>query len=102
MYHGEKEAEKAQENFENTFSKGEFPEDAEVVVTNKEEKIIEDKKFGNGYYKESSILNGLNEIITNDKIAKPNKVMNICLSLGLFNMPNNIYAIIFIFLKLFL
>ena len=47
-------------------------------------------------------INGLNEIITNDKIAKPNKVMNICLSLGLFNMPNNIYAIIFIFLKLFL
>ena len=41
MYHGENEAKKAQENFENTFSKGEFPEDAEVITALKEEKIIE-------------------------------------------------------------
>lgn len=40
MYHGEKEAEKAQENFENTFSKGEFPEDAQIITASKEEKII--------------------------------------------------------------
>lgn len=41
MYHGEKEAEKAQKNFENTFSKGEFPEDAQIIMAKKEEKIID-------------------------------------------------------------
>lgn len=41
MYHGEKEAEKAEANFENTFSKGEFPEDAQVVSASKEEKIMD-------------------------------------------------------------
>ena len=41
MCHGEKEAEKAQEAFENTFSKKEFPEDAQVIKVSKEEKIID-------------------------------------------------------------
>ena len=41
MYHGERKAEKAQENFENTFSKGEFPEDARVITASKEDKIID-------------------------------------------------------------
>jgi len=41
MYHGEKEAEKATDTFINTFSKGEFPEDAMVVVASKEEKIMD-------------------------------------------------------------
>lgn len=41
MYHGEKEAEKAEQNFENTFSKGEFPEDALVIKISKEEKIMD-------------------------------------------------------------
>lgn len=41
MYHGEKEAERAQENFENTFSKGEFPDDAQVLMVSKEDKIID-------------------------------------------------------------
>lgn len=39
MYHGEKEAEKAVENFEKTFSKGEFPEDAKAIMAEKDEKI---------------------------------------------------------------
>jgi tyrosyl-tRNA synthetase len=41
MYHGEKEAEKAQEVFENTFSKKEFPEDAQVLVVKKADKLID-------------------------------------------------------------
>lgn len=41
MYHGEKEAEKAEANFESTFSKGEFPEDAQVINASKEEKIMD-------------------------------------------------------------
>lgn len=39
MYHGEVEAEKAQQNFEQTFSKGEFPENAEVLEVEKEGKL---------------------------------------------------------------
>ena len=35
IFYGEKEAEKAEENFENTFSRGEFPEDALVIVAKK-------------------------------------------------------------------
>lgn len=41
MYHGEKEAEKAEENFENTFSKGEFPDDAKTLTVSKEDKIVD-------------------------------------------------------------
>lgn len=41
MYHGEKEAEEAEKAFENTFSKGEFPEDAQIVIVSKEDKIID-------------------------------------------------------------
>ena len=41
IFYGEKEAEKAEENFENTFSRGEFPEDALVIVAKKEEKIMD-------------------------------------------------------------
>lgn len=41
MYHGEKEAEKAQENFERTFSKKEFPEDAQTISAKKEDKLID-------------------------------------------------------------
>ncbi len=39
MYHGEVEAEKAQQNFEQTFSKGEFPENAEVLEVEKTSKL---------------------------------------------------------------
>lgn len=41
MYHGENEAKIAEEDFENTFSKREFPEDAQVVVVGKEDKLID-------------------------------------------------------------
>lgn len=41
MYYGEKEAEKAQEIFENTFSKKEFPEDAQVLLVKKSDKLID-------------------------------------------------------------
>lgn len=41
MYHGEKEAEKAEKSFENTFSKGEFPEDAQTVTASKGDKIVD-------------------------------------------------------------
>ena len=41
MYHGEKEAKKAQENFERTFSKREFPEDAKVLKVLKTDKLID-------------------------------------------------------------
>lgn len=41
MYHGEKEAEKAEQEFEKTFSKGEFPEDAKVLEVLKEQKLID-------------------------------------------------------------
>lgn len=39
MYHGGKDAEEAKENFEKTFSKGEFPEDARVVETKRGVKL---------------------------------------------------------------
>lgn len=41
MYHGEEASKLAQDNFENTFSKGDFPEDAQVVSAKKEEKLID-------------------------------------------------------------
>ena len=41
MYHGEKAAEEAENAFENIFSKGEFPEDAQVIVAKKEDKLID-------------------------------------------------------------
>ncbi len=41
MYHGEKEAKKAQENFEKTFSKGEFPDDAKVLEVSSQAKLID-------------------------------------------------------------
>lgn len=41
MYDGEKEAEQAEKTFEKTFSKGEFPEDAQVVAVSKETKIVD-------------------------------------------------------------
>jgi tyrosyl-tRNA synthetase len=41
MCHGENEAKAAEEAFESTFSKREFPEDARVVMAGKEEKIID-------------------------------------------------------------
>lgn len=41
MLCGEKEAEEAEENFEKTFSRGEFPESAEIVEVGREEKLIE-------------------------------------------------------------
>lgn len=41
MYHGERTAEKAEENFENTFSRGEFPGNAQTLVVSKGEKIID-------------------------------------------------------------
>src|SRR3989344_4174187 len=46
--HSESEAKDAQSIFENTFSKGEFPEDAQVLEVGKEEKLIDvltDKKI---------------------------------------------------------
>lgn len=41
MYHGEEAAEKAEKAFENTFSKKEFPEDAQVIMAGKEDKLID-------------------------------------------------------------
>lgn len=41
MYHGAKEAEEAEQAFENTFSKREFPEDAQSLVASKEEKLMD-------------------------------------------------------------
>ena len=41
MYHGENAAEEAANAFDNTFSKKEFPEDAQVLKTPKGEKIID-------------------------------------------------------------
>lgn len=39
--HDKNKAEDARENFENTFSKGEFPEDAQVLSVKKEDKIVD-------------------------------------------------------------
>ncbi len=39
MYHGEEAAKEAEENFEKTFSKGEFPEDAQKIEAEKEAKL---------------------------------------------------------------
>ncbi|MEK7669527.1 MAG: tyrosine--tRNA ligase [Patescibacteria group bacterium] len=41
MCHGEGAARLAEQNFENTFSKGEFPEDAQIVIASEEEKIMD-------------------------------------------------------------
>jgi len=41
MYHGEKEADKAAQAFESTFSKREFPEDAQVLNVSKGDKLID-------------------------------------------------------------
>jgi tyrosyl-tRNA synthetase len=41
MYHGEKEAIEAENAFENTFSKGEFPSDAQTLTASKEDKLID-------------------------------------------------------------
>lgn len=41
MYHGAKSAKEALENFENTFSKGEFPEEAQVLEVKGEDKIVD-------------------------------------------------------------
>ncbi|MFA6269650.1 MAG: tyrosine--tRNA ligase [Candidatus Paceibacterota bacterium] len=41
MYYGEKEAEKAEENFESIFSKGEFPAGAQILIASKEVKLID-------------------------------------------------------------
>jgi len=41
IYHGEKAAEAAEDIFENTFSKGEFPNDAKIFNVSKTDKIID-------------------------------------------------------------
>jgi tyrosyl-tRNA synthetase len=41
MYHGEKEAERAENAFENTFSRGEFPDDTQTITVSKGDKLIE-------------------------------------------------------------
>ena len=41
MYHGEKAAQDAEDAFENTFGKGEFPNDAQTLKASKEDKIID-------------------------------------------------------------
>jgi len=41
MYHGEKASEEAEEAFKNTFSKGGFPDDAQVLVVKKADKLID-------------------------------------------------------------
>jgi tyrosyl-tRNA synthetase len=41
MYHGEKAAEEAEKAFENTFSKREFPDDAQTITTSKMDKLID-------------------------------------------------------------
>jgi tyrosyl-tRNA synthetase len=41
MCHGEESAKIAKDAFENTFSKKEFPGDAQVITTSKEEKLID-------------------------------------------------------------
>ncbi|OHB11915.1 MAG: tyrosine--tRNA ligase [Candidatus Zambryskibacteria bacterium RIFCSPLOWO2_12_FULL_39_16] len=41
IYHGEKAATEAEKTFENTFSKREFPNDAQTLTVSKEEKIID-------------------------------------------------------------
>ncbi len=41
IYHGEKAAEEAENTFKNTFSKGEFPDDAKILDAPKEEKLID-------------------------------------------------------------
>jgi len=41
MYHGDKKANEAREHFENTFSKGEFPEDAKIIEVSKDSKLID-------------------------------------------------------------
>jgi len=40
-YHGEKAANEAKEAFENTFSKGEFPNDAQILAAGRNEKLID-------------------------------------------------------------
>ena len=41
IYHGEKAAEEAEKAFENTFSRGEFPEDVQTITASKEDKLID-------------------------------------------------------------
>lgn len=41
MYHGKQKAEEARDNFEKTFSKGEFPEGAPIVEAGKDSKLSE-------------------------------------------------------------
>jgi tyrosyl-tRNA synthetase len=41
MCHGEREAKQAQDAFENTFSKKEFPNDAQVLTAGKDEKLAD-------------------------------------------------------------
>ncbi len=41
MFYGKETAKKAEEAFENTFGRGEFPEDVQVLVVKKEEKLLD-------------------------------------------------------------
>jgi len=41
MYHGEKSAEEAEKSFEDTFSKGEFPNNAQIIIAKKGDKLVD-------------------------------------------------------------
>lgn len=74
IYHGEKEAEEAQENWENTFSKKEIPTDIEEIKVNKGEllidvllnnKLVSSKSDFRRLVEEGAITN----LDTNEKVA---------------------------------
>lgn len=77
IYHGEKEAKSAQENFENTFSKGEIPEDIEEVAGGKawidsalEHNLVESK----GEFRRLVEAGAVSEMMTGEKITDPNTI----------------------------
>lgn len=79
MCHGEKEAEKAEQNFENTFSKKEFPVEAKVLKVSKEEKII-DILVGNKIVESKTEFRRLIDVgavsdYPDKKINNPNEVV---------------------------
>ena len=74
--HGAKEAREASESFEKTFSKGEFPEDAQVLTGGKEEKLI-DVLVNNGVVESKSEFRRLVLVgAVSDQTSLPNKKIN--------------------------
>lgn len=77
--HDKEKAEEALENFENTFSKKEFPEDARVIETKEEEKIIdivvENKLVESKAEFRRLVEAGAVSDYPNQKVTNPNEVV---------------------------